>query len=124
MKKDSIYLIWRDSKTGKGFPVGTLTRSDHYEFTYANELQDAKTHGFTPLIGMPSFTAKYSDDQLFPIFSCRLPSPKRKDIQRILDTLGLDTYDEFEILKRSGAQLPTDTLKFVSRVFTKGGQSL
>ena len=38
---------------------------------------------------------------------------KRQQIKEILETYGMTEYDEFELLKRSGAKLPTDNYEFV-----------
>ncbi len=114
---DYIFVVWQDPKSRSKFVIGTLTRNGHYEFTYGEELEQAKKCGFTPLVAFPSFEKKYVEDTVFPTFSCRLPDAKRKDINRILADYGLKEYDEFELLKKSGARLPTDTLEFVDPIF-------
>ncbi len=114
---DYIYVVWQDPKSRSKFVIGTLTRNGHYEFTYGEELEQAKKCGFMPMVAFPSFEARYVEDTVFPTFSCRLPDVKRKDIQRILADCGLTEYDEFELLKKSGAKLPTDTLEFIDPIF-------
>ena len=39
--------------------------------------------------------------------------PTRPEIKEILETYGMTEYDAFELLKRSGAKLPTDNYEFV-----------
>lgn len=114
---DYIFVVWQDPKSRSKFVIGTLTRNGHYEFTYGEELEQAKACGFMPLVAFRSFEKKYKEDALFPTFSCRLPDAKRKDIDRILADYGLTEYDEFELLKKSGARLPTDTLEFIDPIF-------
>lgn len=114
---DYIYVVWQDPKSRSKYVIGTLTRNGHYEFSYGVELEQAKACGFMPLVAFPSFEKPYEEDTVFPTFSCRLPDAKRKDIQRILADYGLTEYDEFELLKRSGARLPTDTLEFIDPIF-------
>ena len=50
---------------------------------------------------------------LFAVFGARLPDKRRPEIKEILETYGMTEYDEFELLKRSGAKLPTDNYEFV-----------
>lgn len=114
---DYIYVVWQDPKSRSKFVIGTLSRNGHYEFAYGGELEQAKKCGFMPLVAFPLFEKKYEENVVFPTFSCRLPDVKRKDIGRILAEYGLTEYDEFELLKKSGARLPTDTLEFVDPIF-------
>ena len=50
---------------------------------------------------------------LFPVFASRLPDRKREDIDKILQKYGLKEFDEYELLKKSGARLPIDNLEFI-----------
>jgi hypothetical protein len=59
---------------------------------------------------------KYKRDILFPTFSSRLPDKKRRDIDEILKKYKLDEYDEYKLLKKSGARLPIDNLKFIDPI--------
>ena len=38
---------------------------------------------------------------------------KMEDIDKILKTYQMKNYNEFELLKRSGAKLPTDNFEFI-----------
>lgn len=114
---DYIYVVWQDTKSRRNFVIGTVTRNGHYEFRYGMDCKEAQQAGFTPLVAFPSYEKEYCDTELFPTFACRLPDRRRPDIHRILQKYGLDKYDEFELLKRSGAKLPTDTLYFIEPIF-------
>ncbi len=50
---------------------------------------------------------------IFAVFPSRLTEPSRPEIKEILATYGMTKYDDFELLKRSGAKLPTDNYEFV-----------
>jgi hypothetical protein len=41
------------------------------------------------------------------------PLTERRDISTILDKYGMNYYDEFELIRKSGAKLPTDPYEFV-----------
>lgn len=116
-----IYVLWQDLKSRNNFTIGTLTRNGHYQFKYGIELEKAKQHGFMPLVSFPDFDEVYQDERLFPAFACRLPDAKRRDIAAILHKYGLTEFDEFELLKKSGAKLPTDTLSFADPIFDDEG---
>ena len=64
------------------------------------------------LIPFPNVNATYENNKLFPCFATRLPDKRRPEIRKILDTYGLKEYDEYELLKASGAKLPTDWYEF------------
>ena len=59
----------------------------------------------------------YRSDKMFPVFSCRLPDPKRRDIDSILKKYGMEKYDEYDLLKKSGARLPIDSYEFIDPIF-------
>lgn len=114
--KDYLYLIWKSGESGKQYIVGQLTKNDQYEFEYCEEIKEAIKDGFVPLLCFPDLDKIYSDEKLFSIFSSRLPDKKRKDIQKILEKYGLKEYDEYLLLKRSGAKLPIDALEFIDPI--------
>ena len=45
-----------------------------------------------------------------------MPDPKRKGIEAILNKYGLEEYDAYKLLKRSGARLPIDNLEFIDPI--------
>ncbi len=114
--KDYLYLIWKSESSRKQYIVGQLTKNGQYEFQYCEEVQAAIKDGFVPLLCFPDFDKVYKSERLFSIFTSRLPDKKRKDIQSILKKYGLDEYDEYMLLKRSGARLPIDSLEFIDPI--------
>lgn len=116
--KDYLYLIWKSEQTRKQYIIGQLTKNGQYEFQYGEEVQDAIADGFKPLLCFPDINKVYKDDRLFTIFTSRLPDRKRKNIQTILEKYGLEKYDDYMLLKRSGARLPIDNLEFIDPILS------
>ncbi len=116
--RDYIYLIWKDYKTRKRFIVGELSKNGRYEFKYKlKDINDAIQNGFEPLIAFPDINEVYENNDIFPAFSSRLPDKRRKDVKEILAKYKLEKYDAFELLKKSGGKLPTDSLEFIDPIF-------
>ena len=122
--KDYLYLIWKSEHSRKQYIVGQLVKNGQYEFRYAEELQAAVDDGFTPLLCFPDVQKVYTDKKLFPVFTSRLPDRKRRDIQNILDKYNLEEYDEYLLLKRSGARLPIDNFELKRRFLLQEGMKL
>ena len=110
-KVEEIYLVWRNKD--KKFVVATLIKENGYKLYYSHKILDAIKEGFELLIPFPDIDKEYFSDGLFPTFACRLPDKQRKDISKILKKYEMKEYDEFVMLKKSGARLPTDKLEFV-----------
>ena len=108
-----IYLTWRNKN--KNYVVGTLVKDCIYKFYYSHDILDAMKEGFKPLIDFPDINTEYWSwsDKLFPTFACRLPDKKSIDMPKILKKYKMKEYDEFVMLKNSGAKLPIDSLEFV-----------
>lgn len=115
-KNDFLYLIWKDPETRRNFTVGKLTRAETFKFQYCEEYKLAQQYGWGKLEAFPNEKI-YESEALFPVFSSRLPDPKRRDIQKILDKYGLEQYDAYELLKKNGGRLPIDTYEFISPIF-------
>lgn len=111
--KESIYLIWKNNEDDY-FVIGELAKEKNlYVFKYYEEnIYEAINGGFKPFPSMPDISAIYFSYGLFPIFLSRLPDEKRIDMPDILKRYNMEKYDEFELLKRSGATSPIDTFKF------------
>lgn len=115
MKNDLVYLAWNDIKENKKYIVGKLYKKENqYYFEYVTKnIDEAKNKGFTLLVSFPDEKKVYKKNHLFATFSSRLPDKRRPDITKILETYQMSNYDEFELLKRSGAKLPIDNYEFV-----------
>lgn len=116
-ERDYTYLIWKDVETRTQYTIGELSKNGKYEFRYIDEINEAIKRGFKPFISMEHIDKIYCSDELFPIFSSRLPESNRKDITKILEKYNLKEYNAFELLKRSGTKLPIDTLEFIEPIF-------
>lgn len=114
--KDYLYLIWKSEVTRRQYIVGQLSKNGQYEFHYCGEVHKAIEAGFTPLIPFPDIDTTYNNDELFSVFSSRLPDRKRKDIDNILKKYNMNAYDPYEFLKKSGARLPIDNLQFIDPI--------
>lgn len=68
------------------------------------------------MLCFPDINKTYTDTKLFSVFASRLPDKKRKDIQNILKKYGLEEFDEYMLLKRSGARLPIDSFEFIDPI--------
>lgn len=115
--RDFLFLIWKDPKTRQNFVIGELSKNGLYEFKYIDDIENALTKGFTLLPAFPDKTITYKSQEMFSSFSSRLPDKKRRDIQQILSKYHLSEYDEYALLKRSGAKLPIDNLNFIEPIF-------
>ena len=115
MEKDLVYLVWTDVKTGNKYKVAMLYKENEtYYFKYILEnVKEAQKDGFELLVAFPQINATYENPRLFAVFGARLPDKRRPEIEQILTEYGMTEYEEFELLKRSGAKLPTDTYEFV-----------
>lgn len=115
--KDNLFLIWKSDQSRKQYVVGQLTKNGQFEFEYyKKEVNEAISDGFTLLIGFPELNKVYTNNKLFSVFASRLPDRKRKDIDIILDKYGMKEFDEYLLLKRSGARLPIDNLEFIDPI--------
>lgn len=116
MMEQVLYLIWKDPKTRRNYTIGKLSKAQVYSFEYFAEIDDAIEAGYK----MPEAfqgKKKYVSEVLFPVFSCRLPDRKRRDIKKILEKYKLNEYDEFSLLKKTRAKLPIDTYELIDPIF-------
>lgn len=116
--KDYLYLIWKHPETRRQYIVGILSKNKLFEFKYDGEFKEAKASGFSGLIAFKNFEETYVSEKLFPVFASRLPDRKRKDIKKILEKYKIEEYDEYLLLKNSGARLPIDTFEFIDPIFS------
>ena len=121
--KDYILLVWKAPETRKRHVVGQLSKNGQYEFSYLSSVDEAIKEGFELVIPFSDIEITYKSDKLFSIFSSRLPDRKRRGIEEILKRYDLTEYDEYKLLKRSGARLPIDGLEFVDPIPEEGDAS-
>ena len=112
--KNIIWMIWRNSE-GESFKVGELSRREEkYYFKYdASGVKKAEEYGFSPLPDLPRIDVEYFREELFSSFSKRLPGYGKKEISSVLRQYELEEYDAFELLKKSGGKISTDSLEFI-----------
>lgn len=115
--RDYLYLIWKQPETRKQYIVGVLSKNGLFEFEYGKETDEARKNGFKGIEAFEDFSKKYTNKKLFPVFASRLPDKKRRGISDILKRYGLEEYDEYLLLKKSGARLPIDTFEFIDPIF-------
>lgn len=115
--RDFLYLIWKEPNSRHNYVVGELSKNGQFEFSYGYDVKEAIKKGFELLIPFEDLDKIYKSDTLFPAFSSRLPDRKRRGIERILEKYGLEEFDDYKLLKRSGARLPIDTLEFIDPIF-------
>lgn len=118
LNNDYLYLIWKDPETRRNYTIGKLTRGESFTFEYCEEAPEAEHAGWKLLGAFPAYK-KYSSEVMFPVFSSRLPDRKRRDIKKILQKYDLKEFNEFELLRKSGARLPIDTYEFVDPIFAE-----
>lgn len=117
MTENRLLVVWQDNETRLRHIIGELCKSNGFEFRYATEkAQELKSVGFNNLTAFPDIGNVYVSNNLFPAFSSRLPDKRRSDIDIILSRYDMDSYDEFELLKKSGGKLPIDSLEFVEPI--------
>lgn len=115
MERDLVYVVWKDINTGNKHKVAMLYKeNEKFYFKYILEnVREAQKYGFSLLVAFPNIETIYENSQLFASIGARLPDKRRPEIDKILKEYGMEEYDEFELLKRSGAKLPTDNYEFV-----------
>ena len=111
-----LYLIWKDPQSRRNYTIGKLSRGDKFFFEYCDEFAEAEKHGWSRLEVFPE-NRRYESETLFSVFSSRLPDRKRRDIDKILKKYGLESFDEYDLLRKSGARLPIDTYSFIDPIF-------
>jgi len=112
--KDVIWMIWKNDQ-GEPFKVGELSKTlEKYYFKYdIDGVKKAQVYGFTPLQYLPKVDVEYFREELFSSFSKRLSFHGKKEITSILKEYHLQEYDAFELLKKGGGKMSTDSLEFI-----------
>lgn len=122
--RDYIYLVWKEPISRRQYTIAKLSKNGKYEFEYAFDINEAIKKGFEPFVAFKDVNRKYESEKLFASFSSRIPDRRRKDIGEILKKYGLDEYDEYKLLKRSGGRLPIDNLEFIDPIIINEENSI
>ena len=77
-------------------------------------VEKAEEYGFSPLPNFPRIDVEYFREELFSSFSKRLPLHGKRDVSSVLKQYDLEEYDAFELLKKSGGKISTDSFEFIS----------
>ncbi len=91
--------------------IGNLYITDCKEYIFKYNLENvekAKTEGFSYIIGFKNIDKEYKSEKLFPFFASRIPSKNRHDIQEILKDLNVEKYDESLLLRKTKGKIFTD----------------
>ena len=102
-------LFWSDINN-YNYLLGELYKKEDFYYFEINEngLKMALRHGCFG-IGRINILEKINkSEELFEFFKNRIPPKDNPDIDLFLNSIGLEEYDEYEILKRTGARLVTD----------------
>ena len=70
MESNVLYLIWKDPISRRNFSVGKLEKKESFLFSYLEEAELAKKHGWEYLKSFPE-NKLYKSDKMFQIFSSR-----------------------------------------------------
>ncbi len=108
----TLFLAWQDPTTQRWLPIGRLTYDERtYRFVYTRGAKVAVDEcGFRLLEEFSALTEAYESDELFPLFSNRLPSRSRSDYGQFVEWLNVpkDSDDPIALLSRSGGRRMTD----------------
>ncbi|MBQ8781236.1 MAG: HipA N-terminal domain-containing protein [Oscillospiraceae bacterium] len=111
-KKLEVY--WQEPQKHERFMIGTLSYcNEMYIFKYVKNFEELRQKGFCEIFPFLDSNQVYSSHKMFSVFSSRLPDAKQIGIEKILKKYNLTSYDEFELLARSGGRVPRDTLEFI-----------
>lgn len=109
-------MLWGEPEGGRRLAIGELWRdAQGFAFGYGHEIDLATEKGFRLLAEFPvrrELASPYRSLYLFATFAQRIPSPRRQDFERILESWGVRTVDsQLDILARSGGVQMTDRIE-------------
>ncbi len=85
----------------KDLPIGFLTLKDGvWKFSYTDEFRNQKE--ISSLIDFPETDVEYTNNQLWPFFSYRIPGLNQPSVQDIIKHEDIDDKNEAELLKKFG----------------------
>ena len=105
-----LTLFWKDVK-GNIYELGDLYKKDdkyYFDIVEKDELKKATRAGCFGIGELNLFYQHHESDNLFYFFARRIPSKDDEQIKEILEELGLEEYNEIELLKRTNGILYTD----------------
>lgn len=113
-KRDELLVVWKNPITRNRIVIGRLWKEDgKFHFEYIREcenergsIEKAIKMGYKPIKIFEDIDEKYTSDELFAPFLNRLNGKDRKG-------------EPFEVLKRTGGRLSTDTLEFMEPINEK-----
>ena len=109
--QNELLVVWKDPVTRNRIVIGRLWEKDdlfHFKYIRENEnergsIEQAVKMGYKPIKIFNDFDEEYISDELFAPFLNRLNGKDRKN-------------EPFEVLKRTGGRLSTDTLEFMEPI--------
>lgn len=126
MSKESIMnrvlVVWQSPKTGIQHIIGELWRTNDSQFAFGYRLENlpnAERDKFCLPLEFPKrkgIEDPYISQWLFATFSQRIPSPKRPDYDKIMESWNIkqeERHDPLAILIKSGGKLITDNLGII-----------
>lgn len=99
-------LYWKDID-GNIYNIGTLLKGNKYIFLLNDEeYKKAQQNGCAGIGNLGN--GNQESEQLFQFFKERIPGKDSPRLKKILEIFNMETYDEFELLRRSKAKVITD----------------
>ena len=114
----AIYLSWQAVDHGQRYIIAELIERANgvYCFRYipGNDLDQAKSQGFTGYPAFPDFDKEYTNNAIDP-FVMRLPSRARADLDTLLNYWEIHerSISDFDLLAITGGKLRTDNFEFI-----------
>lgn len=104
-----LKLFWKDENNNK-FCIAILSKeiNEYILEIQEKELKKAIQNGCIGIGGINFLKCKYTSKELFPFFKSRIPNENHPNIEKILKKLGLEKYDDMELLKITKGELQTD----------------
>jgi len=105
----SLNLYWRDDENNI-YLLGKLYQRDklyHFDINFQG-LKEATHHGCFGIGEINLLHEKHTSENLFRFFKRRIPGENHIKISEIMEELGMEKYDEMELLKRTKGILDTD----------------
>ena len=96
-----------------GIKVGDVSKKENkyvYKY-YTKGVEEAKNKGFDYIVGFKDLNRIYESEKLFTVFSSRIFPKNRHDIDKRLKELGINEYNEIEILKKTNGKCFTDKIE-------------